>query len=171
MPEGSMEAFTWDWDDALKRHVEELTAPVDGIVLGRKLAEGFIPYWAHVATDAGNPEQAAGRKFTDTAKVVFSRTLASAPWPNARIARGELSGEINRLKREAGGDLIAYGGAEFVSALISADLVDEYHLFLNPVAVGSGLRIFAEGVVRKLTLVRATPFECGIVALEYRPTR
>lgn len=168
-PGGGMEMFTWDWDDALKRHVDALTASVDTILLGRVLAEGFIPYWAGVAADAQHPEQASGRLFTDLPKVVFSGTLATSPWPGTRIARGALADEVNRLKREPGGDLIAYGGVRFVSALIGAGLVDEYHLFVNPVATGAGLRIF-EGLC-PLQRVRATAFDCGIVGLEYRPDR
>ena len=57
-PKGEMDFFTWDWDDGLNQYVEEITGPVDCIILGRKLAEGFIPYWASVATDPENPEQA-----------------------------------------------------------------------------------------------------------------
>ncbi len=62
-PNGEMDCMQWDWDDSLKRYVEALTAPVDCLVLGRKLAEGFIPYWASVAADPTNPDVAAGKKF------------------------------------------------------------------------------------------------------------
>jgi dihydrofolate reductase len=169
-PTGEMEMFTWDWDDVLKQHVEALTKTVDTIVLGRKLADAFIPYWAEVAADPTNPEQSSGRMFTDTPKVVFSRTLNASPWPNTVIAR-DITEHVQQLKQSPRGDLIAYGGAGFVSSLIDADLIDEYHLFVNPVAIGAGLRIFSEGTRRKLTLNRATTFACGVVALEYLPKR
>jgi dihydrofolate reductase len=169
-PTGGMEMFTWDWDEALKQHVESVMEGVDTILLGRKLAEGFIPYWASVADDPANPEQASGRQFTDTPKVVFSRSLDRSPWPNARVA-SDVGATVKALKQEPGGDLIAYGGAGFVSSLIEHDLIDAYHLFVNPVALGEGLRIFREAVARRLRLQRATPFACGIVALEYAPTR
>lgn len=176
-PNGEMDWITWNWDDALKHYVEGLTAPVDTIVLGRKLAEGFIPHWAGVAADAGNPEQASGKLFTDTPKVVFSRTLdASHPkeagWPNTLLAGGDLAVTINALKKSDGGDIIAYGGAAFVASLIREDLIDEYHLFINPAAIGKGLSIFGEGDSRQdLALVKATPFDCGIVVLQYEPKR
>lgn len=176
-PNGEMDWLTWNWDDALKSYVEGLTALVDTIVLGRKLAEGFIPHWAGVAADANNPEQAAGKKFTDTPKVVFSRTLDTshpqeAGWANTVLAGGDLAGEINALKKREGRDIIAYGGAAFVSSLIREDLIDEYHLFINPAAIGKGLAIFGEGENRKdLVLVKATPFDCGIVVVQYEPKR
>jgi dihydrofolate reductase len=171
-PNGELDWMTCPWDQKLEAYVTELTEPVDGIVLGRKLAEGFIPYWAGVAVDAGNPEQAAGQKFTDTPKVVFSRTLTESAWPNTMLARGELAAEIQRLKQQPGQDLMAYGGATFVSSLIRHDLIDEYHLFVNPVAIGRGLPIFQELAGKyPLRLVKSTAFDCGIVVQHYEPRR
>ena len=69
-PNGEMDWMTWDWDDALKGHVDALTASVDCMLLGRKLAEGFIPASAE-RLKAGDPSAAV---FVETPKVVFSRT-------------------------------------------------------------------------------------------------
>jgi dihydrofolate reductase len=167
-PAGEMDWLTFAWDDALISYVAALTESVDSIVLGRRLAEGFIPHWAGVATDPNSLERAAGRKFTDTPKVVFTCTLTRSPWPNTVLATGELTEEITRLKQQPGHDLIAYGGATFVSSLIQADLIDEFHLFVNPVAIGRGLPIFT-GLTQpqNLTLVKSTAFACGIVVLHY----
>lgn len=171
-PNGEMDFMTFSWDEGLKQYVGALTGPVDTIVLGRKLAEGFIPYWAGVAADATNPEQAAGRKFTDTPKVVFSKTLAASPWDHTTLATGDLATEINMLKQRDGGDIIAYGGASFVSSLIRAGLIDEYQLFINPSAIGSGMAIFRSlDAKQDLSLVKATAFDCGIVVLHYEPKR
>ncbi|WP_262922975.1 dihydrofolate reductase family protein [Hymenobacter cellulosilyticus] len=84
----------------------------------------------------------------------------------------ELAAEITQLKQRAGQDIIAYGGATFVSGLLGAGLVDELHLFVNPVAIGRGLSIF-QGLERPLglTLVKSTAFACGIVAQHYEPVR
>ena len=76
-PNGEMDWMTFDWDDELKECVTEITTPIDCIVLGRKLAQGFIPHWAAVAANPDDPEFAAGRKFTDTHKVVFTKIA----WP------------------------------------------------------------------------------------------
>lgn len=169
-PNGEMEFITWNWDQALQQYVADLTGPVGTIVMGRKLAAGFIPHWADVAADAGSAEQAAGKKFTDTPKVVFSQTLAEHSWPNTTLCSGDLATEINRLKQQEGGDIIAYGGASFVAALVHAQVVDEYHLFINPTAIGKGLPLFGGATGKQeLALVKALPFACGIVVLHYQP--
>ena len=171
-PNGEMDWLVWNWDDALKHYVDAITAPVDCIVLGRRLATGFIPHWAAVAANPNDPENAAGRKFTDTRKVVFTRTLEKSEWPNTVLAQGDLADEIARLKAQDGSDIIAYGGATFVSALIKEGLIDEYHLFVNPAAIGNGLPIFGELDSKlALKLVNATAFDCGIVVLQYVPKR
>lgn len=169
---GEMDFVVWNWDEKLIAYTQSLTDPVDCIILGRKLAEGFIPHWAGVAEDPKHPEHLAGIKFSDTHKLVFSKTLARSEWKNTVLAKGDLTEEIDRLKKTEGGDIIAYGGAKFVSALIEQGLIDEFHLFVNPVAIGSGLPIF-NGLMSKqeFRLIKATPFDCGIVVLNYEPKR
>jgi dihydrofolate reductase len=171
-PNGEMDWMVLDWDDELKNYVQEITDPVDCIVLGRKLAEGFIPYWSSVAGNAENPEYTAGQKFTDTHKVVFTRTLETSEWNNTVLAKNDLASEINQLKSQNGNDIIAYGGATFVSALIKQELIDEFHLFINPTAIGNGMAIFKELDARQnLTLIKSTSFDCGIVILHYELKR
>ncbi len=171
-PNGEMDFMVWNWDDALKEYVNRLTEPVDTIVLGRKLAEGYIPYWASVAADSNNPEHSAGKKFTETPKVVFTKTLQQSPWENTVLANGDLKQEIDKLKNSEGKDIIAYGGSAFVSSLLSQQLVDEIHLFINPNAIGNGLPVFKPSKDgQNLSLVNTTPFECGIVVLQYSPAK
>ncbi len=171
-PNGEMDWGTWDWDDELKQYVTELTEPIDCIVLGRKLAEGFIPHWAAVAANPEHPEFTAGQKFTDTPKVVFTKTLNKSAWDNTVLATGDLVNEIAKLKKQEGQDIIAYGGATFVSALIRHGLIDEYHLFINPAAIGKGMAIFNElDGKQNLALVKSIAFDCGIVVLNYEPKR
>jgi dihydrofolate reductase len=171
-PNGEMDWMTFNWDDALKQYVTDLTDPIDCIVLGRKLAEGFIPHWASVAADPENPDVSSGKKFTDTPKVVFTKTLDESAWDNTVLAKGDLVDEITNLKNQDGGDIIAYGGATFVSVLIKHGLIDEFHLFINPTAIGNGMAIFNElDSKQSLTLVKSIPFDCGIVVLNYEPKR
>jgi dihydrofolate reductase len=169
---GEMDFMAWNWDDELKQYVKDITEPVDCIILGRKLAEGFIPYWATVAANPDDPEFTAGKKFTDTHKVVFTKTLDESEWDKTVLAKCNLIDEIAKLKKQDGKDIIAYGGATFVSALIKQGLIDEFHLFINPTAIGNGMTIFKElDSKQDLTLVKATSFDCGIVALNYEPKR
>lgn len=160
---GEMDWTNRNWDNKLKNYVGGLTEPVDCIVLGRKLAQGFIPYWA------SHPQEEGADKFNTTKKVVFTKTLEKSEWDDTVLAKGDLVDEILKLKRETGSDIIAYGGATFVSALIKHGLIDEYHLFVNPTAIGNGLPIFSKlNNKLDLALVKSTAFDCGIVILHYQ---
>ena len=163
-PNGEMDMFTWNWGDDIVKYVESLTENVDTIVLGRKLAEGFIPYWQDVAQNDENPEQSSGKLFTDLQKVVFSKTIKTSIWDNTTVA-SDLINDILSLKNENGKDIIAYGGANFVSNLIQENLIDELHLFVNPTAIDAGLPIFLNKT--NLQLKHSLAFECGIVVLCY----
>lgn len=166
--QGEMDWMTWNWDDRLKEYVNQLTESTDCILLGRVLAQGFIPHWSKVAADPGNPESEAGKKIVRAHKVVFTKTLEKSDWDNTVLAKGKLVDEINRLKNEEGGDIIVYGGGSFVSSLISENLIDEYHLFVNPVILGKGLPIFSEvGGNLKLELQDSFPFKCGITVNKF----
>jgi dihydrofolate reductase len=165
---GELDWMVWDWDDDLKKCVTEITDTVDCIILGRKLAEGFIPYWANVASNPQSPEYPFGKIMHDTAKVVFSKTLTKSDWQNTVIDNGDLFEEVSKLKNQKGGDIIVYGGATFVSALIRAGLIDEFNLFVNPVAIGNGLTIFRSlDKNQNLTLLKSISFSCGIVLLSF----
>lgn len=91
-------------------------------------------------------------------------------WAHSLVASGDLAGEIERLKRKAGKEILAHGGAQFARSLAQAGLVDEYRLLVHPVALGSGLALFsALSKPLDLKLVSATPFAAGTVAQVYRP--
>lgn len=163
-PNGEMDWLTMNWGEDVMTYVGGLTEPVDTILLGRKLAEGFIPAWQ------SRTEEPGAQKMNDTSKVVFSKTLEHIDGKNATVNNGDLVDEVTALKNEAGGDIIAYGGGEFVSSLIRNNLIDEYHLFVNPVALGKGMAIFgALDTKLNLKLVEARPFDCGIVLMHYQP--
>jgi dihydrofolate reductase len=105
-------------------------------------------------------------------KVVFSKTLTRAEWAESRIARGDLAGDIDRLKREPGGVILAHGGATFVNALIRDGLIDEYRLVVHPVAIGHGAGLF--GALRqplRLDLIEARMFAGGTAIHVYRPSK
>ncbi|MGY4537576.1 dihydrofolate reductase [Mucilaginibacter sp. UYNi724] len=167
-PNNEMDWMTWNWDDKLKEYVQEITEPIDTIILGRVLAEGFIPVWKERSADPSADRFT--HKMVNDPKVVFTKTLVESPWENTTLATGDLTEEINKLKAQTGGDIVAYGGATFGAALIKHNLIDEYHIFVNPVAIGKGKTIYgALEANLPLNLVKATPFECGITVLCYTP--
>lgn len=167
-PNGEMDWITWNWGDDIKKYVSALTDSVDTIILGRKLAEGFIPHWQNVVSNPGNPEHKFGNEMIDRPKYVFSKTLNKSVWDNTTVINGDSVIEIKKLKGQSGKDIIVYGGAEFVSSLIKDELIDEFYLFINPVAIGKGKSIFDElSSKQTLSLVESKSFDCGINLLKY----
>ena len=166
--EGEMDWLGWDWDDELKYYVTEITNPVDCILLGRKLAQGFIDTWKNLAEDPNTLDDSV-RKMNDTAKVVFTKTIFKTEWENTILESGDIVEEVTNLKNQEGSDMIVYGGGTFVRTLIDAGLIDELHLFVNPTAIGNGMPVF--GSMQNMKLIKSRPFECGIVVLCYEPVR
>ena len=119
-----------------------------------------------------DPWYAFSKKMIETPKVVFTKTLDKTDWPNTDIATGDLTDEINKLKRQNGKDIIVYGGASFDSSLIIEKLIDEFYLFINPVAIGNGKTIFKDlSEIQKLTLIESIAFDLGIVLLHHEAKR
>lgn len=167
-PNGELDWMTWNWSDDIKKYVGDLTNSVDTILLGRKMTDGFVSHWTNVAADPNNDEYAAAKKFVELPKIVFSRTLNKSIWDNTEIATGDYVKFINQLKKKSGKDIIVYGGAGFVSSLIKNNLIDEYHLFINPTAIGRGLEIFKDlNEKLDLKLVNTRIFSNGVVGLFY----
>ena len=169
-PKGELNWMVWDWDDELKKYVTDLTDSIDTILLGRKMTDGFVSHWSNVLKNPQGPDYTAAKKFVHTPKVVFTKTLNESKWENTTLATGELKDEISKLKKQKGKDIIVYGGAGFVSSLIRKGLIDEYHLFINPVAIGKGMTIFKDSeTMTNLKLVESKAFDCGIVMNFYKP--
>ncbi|MBE2279434.1 MAG: dihydrofolate reductase [Ignavibacteriaceae bacterium] len=168
-PNGELDWVSFEWDSELIKYTKSLTNSFDTILLGRKMTDGFISHWTNVLKNPEDPEFDAAKKFIETPKVVFTKTLETSVWANTILAKGDLKDEISKIKNEEGKDIIVYGGAGFVSNLVKENLIDEYHLFVNPVAIKEGLTIFGKVQDKlNLKLVQANSFSCGITVLHYR---
>jgi dihydrofolate reductase len=168
-PEGQLDWMTWNWDMQLMDFVRQLTDSVDTILMGRKMSTGFIQHWEKAVNDPDDPSQPFAENMVNTPKVIFSRTQSTIEGINAAITNEPIADVVNMLKDQPGKDMIVYGGAEFVSSLIDHQLIDELYLFVNPTAIGQGLRIFNGRV--PLTLDDSIRFECGIIVNKYLPVR
>ena len=165
-PNGEMDWMKFPWTEDIGEYINGLMEPVDTIVLGRKLAEGFIPAWE--SGPQGETQEAIDQ-MNNTPKVVISNSLTESPWKNAEVAGGDLTETVNRLKSRPGGDMIAYGGGTLVRDLIGRGLLDDLYLFVNPTAIGTGMPVFPEGSYQRLDLVESRVFDCGIAVMHYRP--
>ena len=116
-----------------------------------------------------SPEYSFARKMVDTPKVVFSQTLKRVEGKNVRVESGDLVQAVTRLKEQRGKDIVVYGGATFVGALIEDDLIDELNLFVNPIVIGRGMRIFTDR--KALRLTGSTAYPSGVVINTYQPVR
>jgi dihydrofolate reductase len=159
----------FNWDEEVRQYSIANAANVDCILLGSKTATGFITHWKSVAAKPKDPDFEIGTLITNIPKIVFSRTPRKSEWPNATVANGEIADYVNHLKRQTGKDLLAYGGSSFVASLIERNLIDEYHLLLNPVLLGGDLTI-SRGLAEtlRLALVTTRAFSCGTVLLCYK---
>jgi len=165
---GENDWMTWNPDDEFLAFLHSLVASSDTLILGRKLAiSGFIEHWENTAK--ANPDHPFAKEIADIQKIVFTKTLKKSIWNNTTLAKGNLSEEIANLKMQNGKDILVYGGAEFVSSLIKEGLIDEYHLIINPTAMGNGLTIFNSlDKIQKFTPIQSKLYSGGKTVLSYK---
>jgi len=158
-----------DIDEKAIEFVYEMADTSDTIIMGRKMSAEFCTYWEGVVDkNPQSPEIGIATRMVDKPKVIFSKTIKSTNGRNARVENGDLKTVIEKMKKNSSKDILVYGGASFVSSLIRENLIDDYYLVVNPVAIGSGLRIFTE-TTKRLKLVKSTPFSNGEILNHYRP--
>jgi dihydrofolate reductase len=132
-------------------------------IMGRVSYEQMAGFWPTSTADYAAP-------MNDIPKVVFSRTLQEATWPESTIASGDLAEEIGALRRQPGGEIIAWGGATFAQALSRAGLINEYVIVTQPVAYGGGQPMFGDlPDALHLRLMAAQTFASGTMLHQYQP--
>jgi dihydrofolate reductase len=133
-------------------------------LMGRVTYQEMSSYWPQSDDPYAPP-------MNDIPKVVFSKTLVHVEWEGTRIASGALAEDIDRLKREPGGVILAHGGQTFIDSLVRENLIDEYRLVLHPVVIGHGTSLFrALERPLRLDLVEARTFPSGTAIHTYRPS-
>lgn len=148
--------------------VVDIAESSDIILLGRKMTQEFVEYWQNVVDNQpDSPMHSFAQTMVNTRKISFSRTGKDITGRNLEMENGDLFTVVNALKQEDGKDLLVYGGADFVSSLIDFNLIDEYYIIRNPVAIGAGLSIFKER--RILNLTSATSYKSGKILNKYLP--
>jgi dihydrofolate reductase len=168
--EGPGRDIDWHQVDAeVHGHFNEQLAASGAFVSGRRTYELMAEFWPTADADpASTPEMVEfSRIWRDKPKIVYSRTLEKADW-NATVLREVDPERIRALKAEPGGDL-TLGGAELAAEFLRHDLVDEYRVYVHPVLVGGGKRLFpGADATRTLRLAESRTFGNGVVLLHYR---
>lgn len=168
-PNDEQQWVTWAWEQ-IRPQVLELADSSDTILIGRKLAVDYIPYWEGVMTRPEEQLYEVAPRIVNARKIVFTKTLDKSIWERTELAKGDLVQEVTALKRQPGKDIIVYGGTSFVAALVKANLIDEFHFFVNPVVIGKGESVFSSlDAFRQLQLKKTITYDCGIVLLHYEP--
>lgn len=163
--DGGFEYGAWTlpyWDDAIGESFGALMQNVGAFLLGRRTyvthAEAFEPM------PPGDP---FGDMMNAPKKYVVSRTLDKPIWRQTTIIRDNVIESVRALKASTDGDILTDGSSQLVHALLAADLVDELHLLLYPLMLGSGKRLFPDGVHSTFALKSVTPYSTGVVGLHY----
>ena len=143
--EGGFEHGGWSvnyWDDVMGQIITESTLQGDALLLGRKTYEIFAAHWPNVGGD--DPIAA---KLNSMPKYVASRTLEKVTWNNSTLIKGDVAEAVADLKKQPGGAIQVTGSGDLIQTLMEHDLVDEYQLWVFPVVLGEGKRLFAGGAV------------------------
>ncbi len=157
-----LEWHNYAWGEELKQLSLEQARSIGMLLFGRRTYEGMAAYWPSV-------EGATAAFMNTVPKVVFSRTLETAGWKNARLVTDDAAEEVTKLKQEGGKDLYIFGSADLSATLTRHGLIDEYRLALTPLVLGEGNPLFKPTPQRlPLRLVEARPLKSGCVILRYQ---
>jgi dihydrofolate reductase len=152
------------WDERMREFMTQtMSGPFD-LLLGRKTYEIFVTYWP----DA--PEEAGSKPLNDATKFVASRGRPTLDWKESVLIEGDAAVGVAALKQTDGPELQVHGSGNLIQTLMANDLVDEYRLWVFPVVLGSGKRLFADGAIPSgLKLVDSTVSTTGVVICTYEP--
>jgi dihydrofolate reductase len=151
-------------DEEVGKVVGSLTADGDTLLLGRVTYQGFAAFFSQQSGEMAD-------RMNGMTKVVVSSTLAKAEWQNSTLVSGDVTGQISRLKRKAGQNINVSGSATLVRWLLREGLLDELHLLVFPVVLGTGKRLFPDGSDPvPLQLVDSRSLASGVQHLTYSTT-
>lgn len=172
--EGPRGEFDWPIvEDELHQYFNDQLRTTDTFLYGRRVYEMMAWFWPTVEDnpDASPRHGDYARIWKPMPKLAFSNTLENAEW-NTRIVRSaDLVAEVSALKEQPETQHILFGGAAIAATFQQHDLIDEYRLFVHPVILGGGKRLFAENEQRaNLTLVGSRTYDPGVLHLHYRRT-
>ena len=152
------------WDDRMGEIMGAATSKPFAMVLGRRTYDIFAGYWP----DA--PEEEGAKVFNEATKYVASRSRPALEWSNAVLIEGDAAEGVAKLKEQDGPELQVHGSGDLIQTLLRNNLVDEYRLWVFPVVIGSGKRLFSDGTVPAgLRLVDSTVSTTGVVMGTYEP--
>jgi dihydrofolate reductase len=165
-PTGGFEQGGWSvnfWDEQMMASMDEFMGKPFDLVLGRKTYEIFAAYWPH-------SEASGAAELNRATKYVASRTLDKLDWEPSRLLEDDVPEAVARLKEEDGPELQVHGSSNLIQTLVRHGLVDQFRVFIFPVVLGTGKRLFGEGVPPgALNLVDSQIASTGVIMATYEP--
>lgn len=153
-----------DWDEQTGEVMDEATSKSFAMVLGRRTYDIMAAYWPHASEEEGGPV------FNEATKYVASRSQPTLEWSNSVLIEGDPAEGLAALKEQDGPELVVYGSANLIQTLLRRGLVDEFRLWIFPLVIGSGKRLFAEGTIPAgLELVDSKISTTGVMMGTYVP--
>jgi dihydrofolate reductase len=157
--------WTGPFMDDHRRYLSEQFQAAGAVVLGRVTYQIFAAYWPTVTDE----DDEIARALNSLPKYVASTTLDEAQWDGTTVIKSDVAEEVARLKEQPGRDILVVGSSGLAQSLMQHDLVDEYRLWVHPIVLGSGKRLFREGVpATTLRLVDTRTTSSGLVILTYQ---
>ncbi len=152
------------WDEQMGQIMgEAMSTPFD-LLLGRRTYDIFAAHWPHATDDPG------AKPLNDATKYVASRSHPTLAWDRSVLIEGDAAEGIGALKKEDGAELQVHGSGNLIQTLLRRNLVDEYRLWVFPLVIGSGKRLFSKGTIPSaLKLVDSTVSSTGVVIGTYEP--
>ncbi len=148
-----------------RRYLSEEFQAAGAFLLGRRTYEIFAAYWPMVTDE----EDEIARALNSLPKYVASTTLDDAKWEGTTVIKSDVAEEVAKLKEQPGRDMLVVGSSGLAQTLMRHNLVDEYRLWVHPIVLGSGKRLFREGVpATTLRLVDTKTTSSGLVILTYQ---
>jgi dihydrofolate reductase len=152
------------WDERMGQVMGEAMSTGFDLVLGRRTYDIFAAYWPHASDEAG------GKPLNDATKYVASRSHRALEWGPSVLIEGDAAEGIAALKKDDGPELQVHGSGNLIQTLLRHDLVDRYRLWVFPLVIGSGKRLFSDGTIPSgLKLVDSQVSTTGVVIGTYEP--
>jgi dihydrofolate reductase len=171
-PQGEMDWITYT--DEVAEDARRLCDGCGGALYGRTTYEMMAGYWPTVLSEADpDPRALQHAKWVqEIPKVVFSTTMDRADWNNTTLVKQNLTEQVMKLKQQAGDELLIFGSPRLTHSLAKLGLIDQYHINLNPIALGKGMPLFdPHNEAAKLNLLKSHRFDCGVISLRYEVVR
>jgi dihydrofolate reductase len=152
------------WDEMMGKIIVEQILQPDALLLGRRTYEIFAAHWPRVT----DPDDPVASKLNSMQKHVASRTLHRVEWHNSTLLTGDVATAVARLKLQTGGEIQVAGSSNLIQTLLKQDLIDEFRLWVFPVMVGPGKRLFGDGTIPgAFRLVDSKASTTGVVIHRY----